>query len=98
MTAEVPALTAEATLREFFAELLEVNPEAVGPDDDFFHLGGNSQLAIRLAARVRNRLQVKLSVADVFDSPTIASLALRVAEAPRAPTLLKRDASGTTES
>ncbi|MFE9429215.1 acyl carrier protein [Kitasatospora sp. NPDC006697] len=96
MTAEPPAPAAAAALRELFAELLELTPEQVGPEDDFFHLGGNSQLAIRLAARVRNRLQVKLAVADVFDAPTVAGLADRVAQAPPAAALPKRHAGNAT--
>ncbi|WP_257139028.1 acyl carrier protein, partial [Streptomyces sp. rh34] len=86
MTTELPAATAETSLRKMFAELLELPPEEIGPHDDFFHLGGHSQLAIRLAVRIRGRLGVKLSVADVFAAPTVTALAARAAAAPKAAT------------
>lgn len=88
----------ENTLRTLFAEVLELEPEQIGPDDDFFHLGGHSQLAIRLVVRVRNRLGVKLSVGDVFAEPTVPGLAARLAHAPKAAAPIRRlpraDAAG----
>jgi acyl carrier protein len=68
-----PAL--DAALRALFATLLEVDPSAVGDDDDFFELGGDSLLAIKLVARIRRTLRRELSPGDVFDHPTVASLA-----------------------
>jgi len=68
-----PAL--DAALRALFATLLEVDPSAVGDDDDFFELGGDSLLVIKLAARIRRTLSRELSPGDVFDHPTVASLA-----------------------
>ena len=68
-----PAL--DAALRALFATLLEVDPSAVGDDDDFFELGGDSLLVIKLVARIRRTLSRELSPGDVFDHPTVASLA-----------------------
>jgi acyl carrier protein len=67
-----PAL--DAALRTLFATLLEVDPDTVG-DDDFFELGGDSLLVIKLVARIRRTLSRELSPGDVFDHPTVASLA-----------------------
>ncbi|MER6345313.1 amino acid adenylation domain-containing protein [Streptomyces sp. NPDC001595] len=77
-----PATEREKVLCDLFAELLEV--PGAGPDDDFFQLGGHSLHAARLVARIRSRLGVKLSVADVFASPTPAGLAERMERAPQA--------------
>jgi acyl carrier protein len=90
MSTETPDTAEETALRELFAELLEIDPGQVGLEDDFFHLGGHSQLAVRLAVRVRNRLGVKLSVADVFAAPTVAALAGRLATAPKAAAPIRR--------
>ena len=68
-----PAL--DAALRTLFATLLEVDSDAVGDDDDFFELGGDSLLVIKLVARIRRTLGRELSPGDVFDHPTVASLA-----------------------
>lgn len=65
-TEVVTALCAEA------AALLEV--PAVGPDDDFFALGGHSLTAMRLVGRLR-RSGIRVAVRDVFDARTMRALA-----------------------
>ncbi|MEJ2885654.1 condensation domain-containing protein [Actinomycetospora aeridis] len=51
---------------------------AVGPDDDFFALGGQSLLATKLVARVAEETGRTLEVRDVFDAPTAGGLAVRL--------------------
>ncbi|MFK4445888.1 acyl carrier protein [Caballeronia udeis] len=70
---EQPAL--DASLRALFATLLEIDPGTVGDDDDFFELGADSLLVIKLVARIRRTLHRELSPGDVFDHPTVAGLA-----------------------
>ncbi|WP_239648865.1 condensation domain-containing protein, partial [Nocardiopsis chromatogenes] len=48
--------------------------------DDFFALGGHSLSAARAANRVRAALGADVTVRDVFDAPTPARLAARIAE------------------
>ena len=76
-----PASGQESALCALFAEVLERAgsfPREVGPDDDFFALGGHSLVALRLVNRVRSTFDVSLSVADVFAAPTPAALAPRL--------------------
>ena len=49
--------------------------DALGVHDNFFDSGGHSLSAVRLVASVRKELGHALSVADLFDYPTIAQLA-----------------------
>ncbi|PYQ66738.1 MAG: non-ribosomal peptide synthetase, partial [Acidobacteria bacterium] len=69
----------EELLAGLVAEVL--GARQVGPDDDFFALGGHSLLATRLLARVSRLLGVDLPVSAVFQHPTVAALAARIAAA-----------------
>ncbi|WP_055494254.1 non-ribosomal peptide synthetase [Streptomyces sp. TP-A0356] len=53
----------------------------VGPDDEFFELGGDSLLAVRLVVALRAELGLALRPGDVFAAPTPAALA-RLARIP----------------
>lgn len=46
-----------------------------GPDDNFFDLGGHSLLAAKLASEITTQTQVRAYVRDIYDAPTIRSLA-----------------------
>ncbi|MBO0916749.1 non-ribosomal peptide synthetase, partial [Streptomyces laculatispora] len=72
-TVRLPGSAREAVLCGLFAELLDV--EQAGADDDFFRLGGDSIMAIQLAARARAAGLV-LSPHDVFTARTPARLAV----------------------
>jgi acyl carrier protein len=74
-----PRSDVEQQLSDIWTELLGV--EAVGVDDDFFELGGHSLLATRVLARVGEAFGVRLALRDVFEAPTVARLAQRIASA-----------------
>jgi acyl carrier protein len=76
-------VAAQEALAAIVAEVLDL--DAVGPDDDFFALGGQSLLALVLLARVSEELGVTLTVRDVFEAPTVAALAARLPAAVPAP-------------
>ncbi|MET7511591.1 amino acid adenylation domain-containing protein, partial [Streptomyces albidoflavus] len=67
----------EQVLCALFGEILGV--EKVGVDDGFFELGGHSLLVTRLVNRVRAVFGCELSVRAVFEAPSVALLAERLA-------------------
>ncbi len=71
----------ETQLARIWEELLHVEPDV---RDNFFDLGGHSLLVVSLLTRVEQVTGKRLHVADVFQSPTIESLAsiLRTEVAP----------------
>jgi amino acid adenylation domain-containing protein len=69
---------AAAAIADVWREVLGV--PAIGPDDDFLALGGDSLIAIRIAARLRHRLGRELGPSALFQGGTVAGLARLVAE------------------
>lgn len=68
-----PSTSTEEILCEIWAQVLK--RKQVGVNENFFHLGGHSILAITLGARVRERFGRALPLAVFFDRPTVAALA-----------------------
>jgi amino acid adenylation domain-containing protein len=67
-----PRTLVEEMLTGIWADVLGL--ERVGFDDSFFELGGHSLLAMRIVARVRQSLQVDVSLADFFTAPTVSRM------------------------
>ncbi|WP_286191325.1 non-ribosomal peptide synthetase [Comamonas sp. JC664] len=71
-----PRTEAEKKLAAIFEGVLRI--ERVGLGADFFALGGHSLLATQLVSRIREELGVELSLREVFESPSVDRLALRL--------------------
>jgi len=54
--------------------------DRVGPADNFFDLGGNSLLAVRLAHQVNSRMGLKVPLSALFLAPTVARFAEMLSE------------------
>ena len=70
-----PQTLSEQILQGVVAEVLHLEANEVGMDDDFFQLGGDSIIAIRLVSRARES-GFSFRVTDVFLSPKLSDLAL----------------------
>ncbi|MBO2447075.1 acyltransferase domain-containing protein [Actinomadura barringtoniae] len=72
------AQTAEGTEQAVagaFAAVLGMDGYELGPDDDFFELGGDSLVATQALAMIREATGCELTARAVFQAPTVARLA-----------------------
>ncbi|RDL30479.1 uncharacterized protein BP5553_10357 [Venustampulla echinocandica] len=69
-----PATEMESKLQQLWAEVLKRDLEAIGADDNFFRLGGDSIVAMKLV-NVARAAGFTLGVADIFQSPELSKMA-----------------------
>jgi acyl-CoA synthetase (AMP-forming)/AMP-acid ligase II/thioesterase domain-containing protein/acyl carrier protein len=72
-----PATPLARSVAALWRRVLEVDDVAL--EDDFFDLGGDSLRATTLAMLLEERFGPDLGVADLFDAPTLADMAARLA-------------------
>ncbi|SMO96929.1 amino acid adenylation domain-containing protein, partial [Chryseobacterium rhizoplanae] len=65
----------EEQLVWIYGEILGLDPDYISIYDDFFRLGGNSIMAIKLIAKIRQDLDMQVNVSVVFDNKSIVELA-----------------------
>ena len=73
-----PSAGTLAIVQEVWAEVLHL--DAVGPDDDFVDLGGNSLMVAATVARLSERVGVDIPPRALFEAPTPAEMADLVEE------------------
>ncbi|WP_298910929.1 amino acid adenylation domain-containing protein [uncultured Nostoc sp.] len=74
-----PRTPTESTLAKIWAEVLNV--ERVGIYDNFFDLGGDSLLTVRLMKQIHKQFERELPLSSLFLNPTIESLATSLSSA-----------------
>jgi amino acid adenylation domain-containing protein len=75
-TTTAPHSELERQLASDWARLLQC--DRIGVDEDVFSLGADSLAAMQMLSRLLERYNVELSHQDIFDAPTVATLAARV--------------------
>ncbi|NOK63893.1 MAG: hypothetical protein GFH27_549391n22 [Chloroflexi bacterium AL-W] len=75
-----PRTTTERALAEVWQSILDV--PNVGVTDNFFRLGGNSLMAVRLLGAIEQRFSTRIAPATLFQDPTIAALAQDLGDIP----------------
>ncbi|WP_257237405.1 non-ribosomal peptide synthetase [Rhodococcus opacus] len=71
-----PTTRVERIVTSAFTDILGV--EQVGLDDDFFALGGNSLVAPRIVARLKQDLSAAVPLQWLFTDPAVEALAARI--------------------
>ena len=74
--AVAPRSPLEAQLVQIWCELLKT--PYVSVVDDFFAIGGHSLLAAQVLTRIQHEFNVRLSLRQLFDTPTVAGLANQI--------------------
>ena len=78
-----PGTPVQEKVARIWAELLGI--EKVGIQDNFFDLGGHSLLAIQVVTRTKAELGAEISIATLFEGPTVESLCRLIGASPEEP-------------
>jgi acyl carrier protein len=78
-----PGTPVQQKIARIWADLLGM--EKVGIQDNFFDLGGHSLLAIQVVTRIKAEMSVEVSVATLFEGPTVESLSRLIGQEGEAP-------------
>ena len=70
-----PSNDIERKICHIWGEVLSLDESKVGIQDDFFGLGGNSILVIRLVSKLNRTLKTSIEISSVFKQKTISNLA-----------------------
>ncbi len=82
-SAEVPAQNQPLPGNPVEAELLRIwrqvlGRQAVGPEDNFFDLGGSSLQLMKVHALLQDSMKCNVTVADLFNHPKISAMAAHI--------------------
>jgi amino acid adenylation domain-containing protein len=73
-----PATSTERQVRAIWASVLGRPPEEIGVDESFFEIGGSSLLTLSVQSQLRNLMGADVSVAHLFEHPTVALLSCHI--------------------
>ncbi|MCP4220803.1 MAG: amino acid adenylation domain-containing protein [bacterium] len=71
-----PANDREHVLAALWAEVLGMEVESIGVNDNFFRLGGHSLIAAGLMGKIHKAFSVEIPIAELFANPTIRGICL----------------------
>jgi acyl carrier protein len=75
-----PRTDLERILVGMWSTTLGLAMEKIGVQDNFFDLGGNSLLLVKVSGLIAKHFAIQLRVTELFQSPTVESLARRLDE------------------
>ena len=70
----------ETSACAIFASILGLSSDKVGISDNFFRMGGNSILAIRIISKLNEHFQAHLKISDIFVHQTIETLLPKIVQ------------------
>ena len=81
MTYIAPRDKIEEELAGIFAQVLKLKKEHISIDANFFDLGGHSLTATHLVVLIHEKLEIAISLADIFNTPTVRELSKHIQNA-----------------
>jgi len=78
----LPRSPVEEVVASIWSQVLGIGQ--IGINDNFFELGGHSLLATQVISRLREAFQIDVALPTLFESPTVAGLAVCIESAQRA--------------
>lgn len=81
--ATLPAGGLQTELAEIWKDVLKL--DCVSVEDNFFDVGGHSLAIVQVQARIQDRLGIDCKILDLFEHPTIRTLAAHLATTQAAP-------------
>ncbi|MCP4217935.1 MAG: amino acid adenylation domain-containing protein, partial [bacterium] len=76
-----PKTTIEKKLTDMCAKILDIPTDTIGIDSNFFDMGGHSLKAAILIAGIHKNMNVKISISEIFNMPTVRELAAYISKA-----------------
>ncbi|MEM7061632.1 MAG: amino acid adenylation domain-containing protein [Cyanobacteria bacterium P01_B01_bin.77] len=73
-----PTTSLERTLAEIWQNVLKL--DSVSIYDNFFEVGGHSLLVVNAQSQIRQKLGIEISLMDLFQYPTLSTLANHIAQ------------------
>jgi amino acid adenylation domain-containing protein len=80
---EAPQTAIEQQVAQIWADILKIEVATIGLNSDFYALGGQSLLAMRLVATLRSKLDSAVTISEFFENKTLGQLS-RLIEAQQA--------------
>ncbi|MBV9761972.1 MAG: SDR family NAD(P)-dependent oxidoreductase [Acidobacteriaceae bacterium] len=71
-----PGSQLESTIAEIWQKILGI--DRLGVHDNFFDLGGNSLIGLRMITAVKKKLEIDLPIIALFEGPTVSALCQRI--------------------
>jgi amino acid adenylation domain-containing protein len=70
----------DGTLRQLAGLVASLVGRSVSPDENFFMAGGHSMLGVELVSRIKDAFGVRLTLRQLFASPTVQGIAAEIAQ------------------
>ena len=76
----MPGNLLEEKLHQIWQDILDIEGDKIGVEDNFFEFGGNSLKATSLAARIHKEFDIEIPLGEMFNLLTIKELANYIKE------------------